>query len=268
MHALDWRRRPWTVSTTCAMWCRGTAPRSGLVGVLARQSGIAASRSCLRSRVHTFVCHGLSHAPRETSPRLRRWKQVRCVWLHVPLLRRLHVRVPGPPGEQVIRHTVAGEVREARRPSIVQTDPTKAVRVRHRAVAPHGPGVGDTERGLVQVDVHHRRPQTSAGRSPIRGSGTGAGRRPPRRGHEGTRLGGVPWPDDRLRPPLLLPGPPVRPLSPTPSADRCRQPLSPPAPHRPAPLPDRCAGPRPEAAAASGSVRPVVPPRARLAGTP
>jgi hypothetical protein len=28
------------------------------------------------------------------------------IWLHVPLLRGLHARVPGPPGEDVIRHTV------------------------------------------------------------------------------------------------------------------------------------------------------------------
>lgn len=100
MPLLDWHRRPWTVSTTCAMWYRETGPRSGLVGVLARQSGIAASRSCLLSRVHTFICHDLSHAPCETSPCLRRRKQVRHVWLHVPLLRRLHVRVSGPPASR------------------------------------------------------------------------------------------------------------------------------------------------------------------------
>ncbi len=126
-HTMDWRGHPWTVSTTCAMWCRGTVPRSARGGVPARQSGIAAFRSWLRSRVHTFICHDLSHAPCETSPCLRRWKQVRHVRLHVPLLRRLHVGVPGPHGEQVIRHPVVGQVREARRPSIVQTDPAKAV---------------------------------------------------------------------------------------------------------------------------------------------
>jgi hypothetical protein len=38
--------------------------------------------------------------------------------------------VPGPHGEEVIRHPVVGEVREARRPSIVQTDPTKVAFVR------------------------------------------------------------------------------------------------------------------------------------------
>jgi hypothetical protein len=36
--------------------------------------------------------------------------------------------VPGPHGEQVIWHTVVGEVREARRPSIGQTDPATASR--------------------------------------------------------------------------------------------------------------------------------------------
>ncbi len=73
------------------------------------------------------ICHT---PPCETSPCLRRWKQVRHVRLHVPLLRRLHVGVPGPPDEQVIRHPVVGEVREARRPSIVQTDPAKTVKRR------------------------------------------------------------------------------------------------------------------------------------------
>lgn len=109
------------------MWYRGTVPGSARGGVPARQSGTAAFRSWLRSRVHTFICHDLSHASCETSPCLRRWKQVRHVRLHVPLPRRLHVGVPGPPGEQVIRHPVVGRVREARRPSVVQTDPAKAV---------------------------------------------------------------------------------------------------------------------------------------------
>jgi hypothetical protein len=124
------RGRQRTVLTTCARWCPARDPGSGLVGVLARQSGTAASLSCLRSRVHTFICHDLSHVPCETSTCLRCWKQVRHVPLQVPLLRRLHVRVPGPPGEQVIWHIVVGEyVRRDARASYrrVRTGPPEAL---------------------------------------------------------------------------------------------------------------------------------------------
>ena len=130
------------------MWYRGMVPRSARGGVLARQSGIAVFGSWLRSRVHTFICHDLSHAPCETSPCLRRWKQVCHARLHAPLPTRLHVDVPDPHGEQVIRHPVVGEAREARRPSIVQTDPAKAVCVHdHRAVAHPGKISGRTRPG-------------------------------------------------------------------------------------------------------------------------
>ncbi len=192
----DWNRRPWTVSTTCAMWCRETAPGSGLVGVPARQSGIAASRSCLRSRVHTFICHDLSHAPCETSPCLRRGKQVRHVRLHVPLLRRLHVRVPGPPGEQVIRHPVVGEVREARRPSIVQTDPAEAVCV-HCSAGPRS-----------RLPAVRRGPEVAAAQSIL-------ARKPPRRGgrlrtHKGRQAAFVlEWPTGPAKVPLCGLQPPI-----------------------------------------------------------
>ncbi len=195
-HTMDWRRRPWTVPTTCAMWCRETAPGSGLVGVPARQSGIAASRSCLRSRVHTFICHDLSHAPCETSPCLRRGKQVRHVRLHVPLLRRLHVRVPGPPGEQVIRHPVVGEVREARRPSIVQTDPAEAVCV-HCSAGPRS-----------RLPAVRRGPEVAAAQSIL-------ARKPPRRGgrlrtHKGRQAAfGLEWPTGPAKVPLCGLQPPV-----------------------------------------------------------
>jgi hypothetical protein len=49
-------------------------------------------------------------------------EQVRRARLHVPPLRRLHVRVPGPHGERVIRHPVVGEyVRQDARASYRRT---------------------------------------------------------------------------------------------------------------------------------------------------
>jgi hypothetical protein len=72
------------------------------------------------------MCRRLSRACR-TAPHFRSWKQVCHVRLHVPLLRRLHVGVPGPHGKQVIRHCVGREVRQARRASIVQAGPPRPV---------------------------------------------------------------------------------------------------------------------------------------------
>lgn len=50
MPALDWRRRPWTVSTTCAMWYPVRDPGSGPGRLLARQSGIAGCSVVSHSR--------------------------------------------------------------------------------------------------------------------------------------------------------------------------------------------------------------------------
>jgi hypothetical protein len=51
MPAVDWHRRPWTVSTTCAMWYRGTVRGSEPERPPARRSGIAGCSVVSRSPV-------------------------------------------------------------------------------------------------------------------------------------------------------------------------------------------------------------------------